>query len=251
MVNTKNKKIDVIVEARLSSTRLPGKILLSAGGKPLLEHMIERLNRIKNVSNVIIATTTNESDNEIIKLADKVGVPYYRGSENDVLGRVVETAQKFDTDIIVEITSDNPLIDPSLSTKVIDKLLELYDTVDYVSNDQMVTLGFNTRAFKTTLLEKVAKITQDPVDREHVVNYIVKHATEFRIYNLLADKDEYRKDLRLTMDHIEDYQVIKALFDSLYENNKEFTYKDIYSFLDNNDSVRSINKSIVQRTYKY
>ncbi len=109
---------------------------MSAGGKPLLEHMIERLNRIKNVSNVIIATTTNESDNEIIKLADKVGVPYYRGSENDVLGRVVETAQKFDTDIIVEITSDNPLIDPSLSTKVIDKLLELYDTVDYVSNDQ-------------------------------------------------------------------------------------------------------------------
>ena len=244
-------QIDVIVEARMASTRLPGKIMLPAAGKPLLEHMVERLRRIKPLSNVIIATTENPSDDCVVELAERLGAGCFRGDEEDVLGRVVKTAQHFGTDVIVEITSDDPLLDPEVSSEVVRTYLERGAEVDYVANDleEGFPIGFNTRAFSAKLLELVERSTDHPVNREHVVNYICKRPDQFSLLNVPA-KDPYRRpDLRLTMDEQADYEVIGAVFDALYPDKPAFTALDVFEFLDANPVIRDRNKQVSQRTY--
>jgi spore coat polysaccharide biosynthesis protein SpsF len=254
-------KIDVIVEARMTSSRLPGKILLTACGIPLLQLMIERLKRIDLVNGIIVATTTNKSDDVIVSLCSQLDINCFRGDENDVLGRVVEAAQQYKTDIIVEITSDNPLIDPHLCNDIIKKYLELDPNIDFVSNDVgcyrddvKVTfpLGLcNTKVFRRTLLEKVAKTTSNAVDREHVVNNIVNNPGKYSLFNVNAKKIYNRSDIRLTLDYPEDYKVIKSVFEALYPLNPDFTADDIVSYLDENKKIKSLNKNCVQQKYKY
>lgn len=247
------RQIDVIVEVRMTSSRLSGKVLLPGCGKVMLEHMVERLGWIPEASRIIIATTVNRTDDCIVELAKKLGVLYFRGDESDVLGRVVKAAQHFGTDVIVEITGDDPLVDPEISSEVIRIFLENEEKLDFVTNDFITTfpVGFNTRAFTRGFLESVEKKATHPVDREHVVNYICKRPKEFRIYNLEAQGLYRRPDLRLTLDTKEDYQVIKAIFDALYPLNPKFSAKEIFDFLDTHPAIRDINKHIVQRTYNY
>lgn len=256
-----NYKIDVIVEARMSSTRLPGKILLTACGLPLLQLMIERLKRINLVNDVIVATTVNKSDNVIVSLCKNLGVSIFRGSEDDVLGRVLKASQQYQTDIIVEITSDNPLIDPNLCNQIIRKYLELEPDIDFVSNDigcyrDDVKITFplglcNTKVFKRTLLEKVEKSTSNLLDREHVVNYIVNNPDKYALFNYIAPKKYDRSDIRLTLDYPEDYKVIKNVFEALYPINSNFTAEDIIIYLDQNKKIKSINENCVQQKYIY
>jgi len=256
----KNKQVDIIVEARMTSSRLPGKILLEAVNKPLLELMIERLRKIKIVDNVIIATTSNTNDDIIVSLCERLNVPFFRGSENDVLGRVVETAQKFKTDIIVEITSDNPLVDPALTEKVIAEFLRKSDQFDFLSNDMgcysnnykiTYPLGLcNTKVFKTSLLEEVARSTNKKVDREHVVNYIINNPKKYRLFNIEAENEYRRSDIRLTLDYLEDYKVIKKVFENLYPFYPDFSAKDILDFLDAFPDVKDLNKNCIQERYE-
>lgn len=253
-------QIDVIVEARIRSSRLPGKVLLPAVGKPLLGLMVERLKRIEQVDNIIIATTVNDPDDRIADLADDLGVVCFRGDEDDVLGRVVKAAQKFGTEIIVEITGDNPLVDPILSGDVINAYLDHESEIDFAANDLgcyrndvevMIPLGFNTKVFSRELLELVEAETNHPIDREHVVNYIVKRDNKFRLLDVKAEGIYHRPDLRFTLDTQEDYRVIKAVFEDLYFKNPNFDAKEIIGFLDANPQLRDINKHIVQRKYEY
>ena len=255
------KKIDVIVEARMTSSRLPGKKLLTACGLPLLQLMIERLKMIHLVDDIIIATTTNQSDDIIVSLCNQLGVHYFRGSEDDVLGRVVKAAQQYKTDIIVEITSDNPLIDPDLCNNIIEKYLELGLNIDFVSNDigcyrDDVKITFplglcNTKVFKRTLLEEVEKIAFHQADREHVVNYIVNNPDKYNTYNIYAQKKYCRPDIRLTLDYPEDYKVIKNVFEALYSLKANFTADDIIAYLDKNIKIKSLNENCIQQRYKY
>ncbi len=248
-----NKQVDVIVEARMSSTRLPGKVLLPACGKPMLELMIERLRLIPELTNIIVATTTNPKDDCLVELAKRLKVGFFRGSEDDVLGRVVKAAQNFKTDIIVEITGDDPLLDPELSSKVIKTLLNNSADYDYVANDVEWTfpIGFNTRAFSRKVLEQVEAKTNHPTDREHVVNYIVKHPQEFRIFNIVAEGLYKRPEIRLTLDTEQDYLVMKAVFEALYPKDRAFSAKDIIDFLDANPKIKNTNQMVEQRTYEY
>ena len=259
-VEHENRQVDVIVEARMTSTRLPGKVMLNAAGKPLLEHMIERLQRIQGINNIIIATTVNNSDNCVVDLADALGVLFFRGSENDVLGRVLKAAQFFGTDIIVEITGDNPLIDPGIASSVVEAFLQREDNIDYVANDigcyrddvdVTFPLGFNTKVFKRKLLERVERLTDHPEDREHVVNYICKNPQVFSFYNVTAEEKYRRNDIRLTVDVYEDYQVVKAVLEVLYPDKPDFTADDIIDFLDVNEDIRNLNRHVIQRTYDY
>ena len=247
----KTPQIDVIVEARMRSTRLPGKVLLPAAGKPMLELMIERLQRMDPPSGVIVATTDHPDDDPIEELAGRLGIGCFRGSEDDVLGRVVAAAQQFGTDIIVEITGDDPLLDPHESSRVVQTYLDRRDHVDYVANDLEDTypIGLNTRAFGRSLLELVERSTDHPVNREHVVNYICKRPDEFRLLNVAAEGPYRRTDIRLTMDEPSDYDLIRAVFDALYPRNPAFTVLDVYEFLDQHPEIRDANRGVVQRTY--
>lgn len=260
MYDMRNLKIDIIIEARMDSTRLPGKVLLPIVGKPVLELMVERLKRVNNISDIIIATTTKEIDNKIEKLANDNGVCCYRGSEDDVLGRVLESAKYFNTDIIVEVTGDNPLSDPILIESMINKFIELGDSVDFLSNDvgcynDSVKIGFplglNVKIFKTSVLDDVESRTKNPVDREHVVNYILKNMSKYRVHSYEPQGYYHRPDLRFTMDYKEDYILIKNVYEELYRRDKNFTSDEIITFLDDNPAIKSGNIHCVQNSYHY
>ncbi len=259
-MGTDKRAIDIIVEARMRSSRLPGKVLLPAAGKPLLGHMIERLRRIKHVRHIIIASTVDPANLCIEELAGDLNVPYFKGEEIDVLKRVLRTAQQFETEIIVEITGDNPLIDPEISSAVIEAFLEREHSIDYASNDVghhrqgfdlTFPFGFSTKVFKTSVLEKVGRLARHPLDREHVVNYLVKNAKLSKLYNLRASGVMKRPELRLTLDTPEDYRVIKGVFEALYQKEPAFGAKDILNFLDNKPELRDANKHIVQQRYEH
>ncbi|MFH1877223.1 MAG: glycosyltransferase family protein [Candidatus Omnitrophota bacterium] len=251
MVN--KKQIDVIVEARMRASRLPGKVLMPGCGKAMLHHMVERLRWIPEISGVIIATTVNGNDDCIAAFAKELGVKCFRGSEEDVLGRVVKAAEYFGTDVIVEITGDDPLIAPEVASQVIRAYLEKEGEVDFVTNEQVFTspLGFNTRAFSSRLLNEVEKKAGHPMDREHVVNYIRQRPREFRIFNIEAEGVYRRPDIRLTLDTMEDYRVIKAVFEALYPVKPAFDGRDIITFLDSNPEISAMNRNIAQKTYNY
>ena len=253
MISSKsNLQTDIIVEARMTSSRLPGKVLLHVVDKPLLQLMIERLNRIKEVDNIIIATTVNETDDCIEQLAHDLGVLCYRGSEEDVLGRVVEAAQYFSTDTIVEITGDDPLVDPEICSKILKMFKSNENNYDIVANDFEKTfpIGLTARAFKRTLLEKVEKITKDPTNREHVESYFYQNVEKFRFYNIEAMGKLRRPDIRLTLDTKEDYQVIRSVYEALYMKKTNFTAEDVISFLDLNPAIRDLNSNISQKPFK-
>lgn len=242
----------------MDSTRLPGKVLLEAVGRPMLGLMIERLKKVNNVSDIIVATTTKEIDNQICDLAIKEGVGCYRGSENDVMGRVLDCALHNDTEIIVEITGDNPLSDPFIVSNMINKYIEIENEIDFLSTDigyynecfpVNFPLGISVKIFPTKLLFDVSMKTDNPVDREHVVNYILNNTDQYRVYNYKAEKEYSRPEMRFTMDYMEDYVLIKKVFEN-FENN-EFTGLDVIDFLDRNPRISDINKNCIQSKYTY
>ena len=253
-------KVDVIVEARSKSKRFPNKVLKKIGNKKVLEIMIDRLKNIEGINDIIVATTRNKEDEEMIKIAKKKNVKFYKGSENDVLKRVLLAAKKFKTDVIVEITGDNILVDYKISTDVIKFYLKNKTKYDFVSNDIEIylnnrksngPLGFSTKVFSTKILSKIDKLAKHPIDREHVANYIVKNYKKFRIKNVNLPKFLKKENFRLTMDYKEDYEVIKKVYNNLYSKNKNFTAIDIVSYFKKNPKVKLINLDCVQARYKY
>lgn len=253
-------KIDIIVEARTSSKRLPRKVLKKVFKKTLLELMIERLKRIKFAKDIIIATTELKIDDNIVAIARKLNIKYFRGSTNDVLGRVLSAAIKFKTDVIVEITGDTPLVDPEISDLIIKFFLDNHHKFDYVSNDLGIhnkkykmtsSLGLSTKVFFTKLLKRINLKTSNLIDREHVANYIVKNDNKFRLYNYKVNKILSRPDLRFTLDYKEDLLVIKKIYQEFYNTKPFFNTYDIINFLDKNPGIKNLNKKCHQLLYNY
>lgn len=241
-------KTAAIVQARMTSTRLPGKVLRPILGRPMLELLIERLRRARLVDDVIVATTNNDTDDEIEAVCKRLSAGCYRGSEYDVLDRVVRAAQAHDVDVIVEITADCPLIDP----QVVDRLIEMHrqGTADYVANVLKRTYprGLDTQVFARTVLEEVDRITQDPADREHVSLYIYEHPEKYRLRNLESGLRESLWDLRLTVDTPEDFALVTAIYEALYPQNAAFGLADIVAFLESRPELAAINRDIKQKS---
>ena len=243
-------KTVAIVQARMTSTRLPGKIMRPVLGKPLLELLVERLKRAKGVDDVVIATTTNSDDDQVESLTQRLGIGCFRGSENDVLDRVLRAAQAFDVDVIVEITGDCPLID----FQVIDKLLDIYhaNDYDYVANVLKRTYprGLDTQVFATAVLEEVARLTNDPVDHEHVSLYIYEHPERFKLHNVESGLPEEYWDLRLTVDTPDDFELIRRIYEELYPSNPAFTVEDVVELFERRPELREINQHIAQKAVR-
>lgn len=237
MIN--EKKVVVTIEARMTSSRLPGKILMESCGKPLLQHMIERIKRSKKIDDVIVATTVNSDDDVVEKLCRKIGCNCFRGSEDDVLLRVLEAAKSIGADVIVETTGDCPVID----WRHIDYLVGIYASgnYDYVANNTIRSFpdGFDIRIFSTKMLEEINNMTQELDDHEHVSIYFTKHPEKYNLYNWMASAPFNRPELEITLDEYGDYQLINAVYEGLYYNNSDFTCKDVIDFLDSNSDIRS------------
>lgn len=231
----------------MTSTRLPGKVLLPLAGKPALERLIERLKRSAYLDEIIVATTINKADDPLVELAKRMKVGYFRGSEADVLGRVLGAACSFGADIIVEVTGDCPLVDWRLINRGIEEFFR--QKVDYASNliNLSFPVGFDVQVFPTAILAEVDKLTQDPIDRTHVSYYIYNHPEKYKLHNWQADTKCRWPDLRVTLDEKEDYELLNIIFEKLLPQNKDFSAEEVIEFLRANPALLAINKNVRQK----
>lgn len=236
----------IIVQARMTSTRLPGKVLKMVLNKPLLEYQIERLRRVKLADDIIIATTTNDTDQPIVVLCSRLGIPVWRGSEHDVLARYYEGASAYGADVVVRITSDCPLIDPLVINRVIESFL-INQPVDYVSNVLVRTYprGMDTEVFSFQVLEEAFYEAKEPADREHVTPFIYRNSDRYRLRDVCYETDQSRH--RWTVDTPEDFQLIRRIIEELYPINPNFTLKDVCDLLDQHPDWTLINSHIKQK----
>jgi spore coat polysaccharide biosynthesis protein SpsF len=203
-------RIHIITQARMTSTRLPGKIMIETAGKTMLEHHVHRLQKAGHP--VIIATTINCEDNPVETFAEKHNLACYRGDEYDVLGRFYEANQQFPGDIIVRVTSDCPLIDSTLIQQGIDTYLALNDDQCYVSNcfPRTYARGFDFEIFSARMLQEANRESTSTHDREHVTPFMrAKHSE--RMHNIAQEKNN--GSLRLTLDTPEDLLVLKHMIE--------------------------------------
>src|SRR3990167_2257529 len=240
------KKIVASIEARMTSTRLPGKVLLPCVGKPMLELLLERVKRSKLIDHIVVSTTVNETDDEIIKLMKKLHIGYFRGSELDVVDRVVRAMKTEGANVVVQLTGDCPLLDASVIDQVI--LVYLYNNFDYVSNTLVRSYprGLDVQVSSFEILEKSLKIAIDAAQHEHVYLSIYENHGKFKLFNVFAPPELCRPDLRWTLDTQADYEFIKAIYRNLYKNNPEFTSSEIIKFLDKHPEIIELNRDIRQ-----
>ncbi len=233
-----------IIQARMGSSRLPGKVMMEACGKPLLELMIERVKRAKTLDKVIIATSVEKQDDEIVKFCKKHNIEYFRGSEHDLLSRYKFTAESINANIIVRLVSDTPLIDP----KEIDKVVETYvnNSYDFVSNffpfPRTYPDGFSVEVFSFKILVEMFNEAKRPSDREHMTFFIWRQPQRYKIFRV-----DYNRDIsnyRFNLDYKEDYLLIKAVYEGIYQQKREFTLEDIINFLDSNSYIFELNSKI-------
>jgi spore coat polysaccharide biosynthesis protein SpsF len=208
------------IEARMTSTRLPGKILMPAGGKPLLQILIERLRRASGLDEIMLATTENSIDDPVAALGHAMGVSVFRGSEDDVLGRVCGALRAAKADICVEITGDCPLLDPQIVGEAIQEFLKTKDRHLYISNSdphRSVPAGLDVQVFWAKALYKLDEETIDPDDREHVSYgfYRPESGDRWAPRFITHPSCAGAEGLLVTLDYVEDYTMIKQLHEEL------------------------------------
>jgi len=248
-----NQRIGVIIQARMGSTRLPGKVLLELDkNERVLDVLIKRLKISSMLDEIIIATTPDRENSSIIEVVKEHNVNFFVGSENDVLERYYFAAKQFNLTNIIRITSDCPFVDPF----VLDNMIRLYfdHNYDYIKNfDQNTkyTRGFEIEIFSFKILEKIFLNAKEKQEREHVTFYIYTHPKEFKIFTYMPEVLNQIEDLRLTIDEKNDFLLCKELFKRLKEDGKldKFTINDIYGIIRKNPHLLKINRDVVHKTY--
>ncbi len=238
-------KVVAIIQARMGSTRLPGKVLLDLAGEPMLARNVIRVCNAKLIDEVVVATTTKFADDDIVALCAQRSWPCFRGSEEDVLDRYYQAAIRVNANVIVRITSDCPLIDPGL----IDQVVRAYQAsphVDYASNilqPRTFPRGLDTEAFGFDVLERLWHEDTNPATREHVTMFIHKNLPAFHTRGITHVKDFSR--LRWTVDTEEDLVLIRKIYEHF--GNDAFSWKNVLSLLDQNPDWHAVNAHIQQK----
>jgi spore coat polysaccharide biosynthesis protein SpsF len=222
----------VIIQARMGSHRLPGKVTRKIIGKPLLEHLVERLRQTKQVNQIIIATTTAPIDKEISVLAEALNVPVFRGSEENVLDRFFLAAQWAKADIVIRVTADNPLTDAANIDRMVEEHLK--NNADYTTTIGM-PLGTTAEVISMDILHKAHNLAKNQYDLEHVTPFIRRQPKLFKVQTLQAHTELSRPDIRLTVDYLEDFEFITEIYKALYKPNEVFPLLDVIKLLDNSN----------------
>jgi spore coat polysaccharide biosynthesis protein SpsF len=240
-------KTVLIIQARVGSTRLPGKVLKVIKDKTVLEHVVSRVQQATGFDQVIVATSTLSQDDNIEHIANKLKIGCYRGSEHDVLNRYYEAAKHFKADIIVRITSDCPLLDPDLLTKMCGKFFE--DKPDYLGNSLVRTYprGLDIEIFTMNALEQSNNLASLSYQREHVTPFIYQNAKLFSLINQNNDIDLSHH--RWTLDTYEDFEFISTIYDNLYDQRNFFTTEAILKLLNENPWIIELNKHVEQKQF--
>lgn len=240
---SKENRIVACIEARMGSSRLPGKVLADINGKPALERLITRLRKCKYLDDVIIATSTSSSDDVLYNWAIKNSIHCYRGSEEDVLQRVVDANEFYQSDLIVEITGDCILTDPEIIDMGIKTFLE--NDCDIVSNCGTYLsypMGVYVQVFRSKDLAEVANNIDDTAVREHVSLYFYEHPDKYKLINLIAPERWQGESLRFQLDYPEDLEFLKKVYAELEpEFGEEFGLEEIMQLLKRKPELIEIN----------
>ena len=240
-------KVLCLLQARMNSERLPEKIMKEISGVPIIGHILHFLSFSKKIDEIIVATTTNSSDDVLVNYLDKHNWKYFRGDENDVLLRYVDALKQFPADYVVRITADNPLIDPEIVDSVIEQAI--ITKSDYSSNHLIKTypLGYVVEVINAKTLLNIEKLTQNSDDREHVTWYVYQNRDKFSTSNFLAPTNLFHPNWRLTVDTKEDFQLIEKIFGLLYKENSFIKYSDVVNLLLEKPELLQINQNIEQK----
>ena len=238
-------KILTIIQARLGSSRLPGKVMLLLAGKPLILRMFERVACSKYAGKIVVAITEEEDDNDLFKLCKQNNIETFRGNTLDLLDRHYEAAKQYGTDAVVKIPSDCPLIDPEIIDKVILYYINNRDKYDFVSNLHPPTYpdGNDVEIMSFEAVENAWINAKKDFEREHTTPYIWENPDKFRIGNVVWEKGfDYSMTHRFTIDYKEDYEFIKRVYDELYHQNNRFGLNDILELLEKIPEIKKINE---------
>ena len=233
--------IVAIIQARTGSTRLPNKILLPIIEKPLIWHIFNRLSFCNKINKAILATTINSNDDILVDWAIKSNIEYFRGSENNVLERYYETAKKFEADIIVRITADDPFKDPQIIDKVIEMLISKDLDFAYNNNPPTFPEGLDTEVFTFKALETAYQMSIDNFEKEHVTQYFYKNKSQFKQDNF--SNLENLSHLRWTIDTDKDLEMTRMVYEELYKESYIFFSDDILNLIRMKPEISKINQS--------
>ena len=241
-------KIAATIQARMGSTRLPGKVLMPILGRPMLALQIERIQRCRLIDDVIIATSVEVQDDPIERLATDIGVHCFRGSEDDVLSRVVGALKAHDVDVHAEFMGDNPMPDIMLVDSTIGYYLKNADRYDYVSNAIVTTYppGQEMFVYRPAVLYDAESRETDPAMRQHVAVNIDQHPDRYRICNLEAPPWFRYPDLHLEVDTLADFEVVSAIYEHFYPTNPGFGLAQMIDFANANPELASSNAQIAR-----
>lgn len=233
--------IIAIIQARMGSTRLPGKVLKEVNGKPLLSYQLERVAKSRLVNKIVIATSDLSRDDEIVSFCEDYGVDCFRGSEHDVLSRYFECAKEYGADTVVRLTADCPLSDPEIIDAVIQKFLD--DEVSFCANTVPVESatfpdGTDVEVFSMEALSKAFTQVKDTNFREHVT-FQFWQTDEFTSSQLVVEIN--LSSYRLTVDYPEDYEVVKFIFDELHKRESFGHLEEIIDIIESNAHIKELN----------
>ena len=228
----------------MRSSRLPGKVLLPARGKPMLAHLVERLRRVPSLDAIVLATTINAADEPLAEFSRAQGILCHRGSEDDVMQRVIGAAEAAGADLVVEITADCPIIDSGIVEQVIRMFRE--NRCDYASNAHVRSYpdGMDTQVFSLATLRRSAAMTSDPLEREHVTLHIRRHPELFPPVHLVAPPEEHWPELGLTLDEEGDYRLLKTLIEHFGDANPYFTCREAIAALRARPQWLELNRDV-------
>jgi len=244
------RNILCIIQARMNSLRLPGKVLMDLSGVPMLAHVAQRVRSAANINRVVIATSDNPADDAIADFCNKENIDCFRGSEESVLSRYYEAAQQWGGEIIVRVTADCPLIDPQLVEAMIN--FYLANDFDFVTNVGLEKAlrtyprGMDTEIFNMALLKEAYKQANEPYQFEHVTPYMYEHSQSIHYYKNSEDNSQ----IRLTVDTLEDYQLIKRIYQEFYHGKYDFSIDEVIMFLKENNDLLAMNKHVTQKAIK-
>lgn len=239
-------KVLAIVQARMASTRLPGKVMMDLHGQPMLSRVVRRARRARRVDELIVATSTSDRDDPIEDLCSWEGWPYFRGSEDDVLDRYYRATNAHDGDPVVRVTADCPLIDPDL----IDDLVGTFSQGgwDYVSNTlepRTFPRGLDAEVFSFEALARAWEEDENPAWREHVTPYLYRHPEIFRLKGFAHESDH--SGMRWTVDTAEDLELARRIYFAFGDDDR-FGWQDVLALLEKRPEWLEINRHVPQKT---
>ncbi|MGA8761466.1 MAG: glycosyltransferase family protein, partial [Candidatus Sulfotelmatobacter sp.] len=236
-------RVVAIIQARMGSTRLPGKVLADIHGQPMLERVIERARAAQGLDEIVVATSIEPADNAIATFCREHQCTCFRGSEMDVLDRYYQAAPEFGADTIVRITSDCPLIDPQIIEKTVRAFLK--ERPDYASNslDRTYPRGLDTEVIARPALERAWRAARETYQRVHVTPYIYQNPGEFKILSVTGDTDH--SAYRWTVDTSEDLEFVRAIYSHM--DSGLFSWHDVVTLLERQVELLEINRSVVQK----